>query len=361
MIKVCFAFNNLQVADGVARSVIAIANSLVLTNSFEIYLRPLFKCDLNARQMLDRRVKVKPVFGFYFKGMGRILEKLSCTYLHRFIYQDNKYDVEIGFQHGVSTCAVASGKNDLAKKIIWVHGLDEKISFRKYYEHVNRVVAVSNENAMKLKSVLSSSCDVRCCYNIIDEEVVWNKAKEHVVNLNYGIEIVNFIAVGRLSPEKGFDRIIKAASVLKKEKQKFKVIIIGGGIEESRLRSMIVESKLQNNIIMIGEQENPYKYMARSDVLICSSKTEGMSTVCMEACLLNVPVITTSVGGSREIIGMANSGMIVENSDEGILDGMRYILNNKAELLKWKRKLKYARGNFYKAERINDIINVISN
>ncbi|MFQ7526588.1 MAG: hypothetical protein ACLRMN_02375 [Mediterraneibacter gnavus] len=54
-------------------------------------------------------VVVKPVLGFYFSGMSRILNRLPGALLHKLVFGMKESDIEIGFQHGTATRAVVSG------------------------------------------------------------------------------------------------------------------------------------------------------------------------------------------------------------------------------------------------------------
>ena len=79
---------------------------------------------------------------------------------------------------------------------------------------------------------------------------------------------------------------------------------------------------------LLGYQTNPYKYMAKSDLYICPSYTEALGTTCIESLLLGVPVVTTNVPGSQDILGDSNCGSIVENTDESLYSGIKKILKN---------------------------------
>ena len=74
---------------------------------------------------------------------------------------------------------------------------------------------------------------------------------------------------------------------------------------------------------MEGFQSNPYSYMKRSDLYVCSSYVEGFSTVVSEAVILGIPVVTTESSGMREILGDSEYGLITENSDESLYQGMK--------------------------------------
>ena len=157
--KICLIFNHLQLQDGVCRSAIAIANRLAGYPSIEITLIPLFKVDKECYKYIDKRVAVKKVFGFYFRGFTRIVSQIPSSLLYKYIVGD-KYDVNIAFQFGLSIRIVAVGVNDNHKSIAWMHGYDEDLVYADDYKKIGKVVCVSQSNAQRLKSELPDLVDV---------------------------------------------------------------------------------------------------------------------------------------------------------------------------------------------------------
>ena len=71
MKKICFAFNHLEYSGGVSRVAIGIANHLAENPNVEVTLRPLFKCEKSIVSQLNPKIIVRPLFGFYFRGLHR--------------------------------------------------------------------------------------------------------------------------------------------------------------------------------------------------------------------------------------------------------------------------------------------------
>ena len=74
--------------------------------------------------------------------------------------------------------------------------------------------------------------------------------------------------------------------------------------------------------------------------------------------MLGVPVISTDVSGAREIISDSETGLVVQNSDNGIFEGMKEVLSNPSVVGEWKQKLDSTRVRFSKKERINHLLEV---
>ena len=133
MKKICLMFNHLQYQDGVSRSAIAIANNLTRMQLAEVTLMPLFINDKSSHSLVDCGVKIKPVFGFYFKGFASLIHKLPMCLFSRLVYGQDKYDIEVAFQYGLSLrCVAAHGSS--AAKYAWVHTYDEGLRFKSEYE-----------------------------------------------------------------------------------------------------------------------------------------------------------------------------------------------------------------------------------
>ena len=77
-----------------------------------------------------------------------------------------------------------------------------------------------------------------------------------------------------------------------------------------------------------GFADNPYPFMRNADMLVCSSKSEGFSTFVTEGVILGKPIVTTDCTGMREILGDSEYGLICENDEDGIYEGMKKMLSD---------------------------------
>ena len=111
----------------------------------------------------------------------------------------------------------------------------------------------------------------------------------------------NFLAVGRLSPVKGFDILIEALSLIKN--RDFCLTIIGDGELKSELRELSFKFGISDIVFFEGFQQNPYAWYTNVDALILSSHYEGYPNVVLESLACNTPVISTpAIGGVSEIL-----------------------------------------------------------
>ena len=84
---------------------------------------------------------------------------------------------------------------------------------------------------------------------------------------------------------------------------KCRLVILGDGPERSKLEKLIIDKNQQENIYLLGLQENPFHYLKRSDLFVLSSNWEGFGNVVFEALTCAIPVISTDCEfGPNEII-----------------------------------------------------------
>ena len=102
---------------------------------------------------------------------------------------------------------------------------------------------------------------------------------------------------------------------------------------------------------MTGMQKNPYPYIKDADLLVCSSYYEGYNLTVAEALIIGTPVLSTDCTGPREILDGGEYGMIVENSDEGLYNGLKRCCDDSALLKKYREKAKL-RHDFFDEDRI---------
>ena len=347
--------NHFQYQDGVCRAAIGMANSLAQIEAYNVTLCPLFKFETNMLSELDERVIIKPVFKTYFRGFQRIVDLIPKSVLHKLIVGE-KYDVEIGYCMRMPIQIVAAAnKNGSKRYFTWMHGYDEGLSLHKEYMRIGRVICVSKQNADRLKSESKGHFSVDYAHNIVDEKAVIESGQEVIpVDRPNGIL---FSSVGRFTHEKGFLRLIGVVNRLNEAGYIFHLWLIGNGPEMVDIKEEINKLGIKN-VNLLGEQDNPHAYTAKSDLFICSSYSEGYSTACTEAIMLGVPVISTDVPGAREIVEESNVGMVVRNDDDALYEGLKRILDDEVILSTWHKEIK--RDGFSSSSRIQSIINIIS-
>ena len=76
------------------------------------------------------------------------------------------------------------------------------------------------------------------------------------------------------------------------------------------IETAIFENDLQDYVHLLGYDRNPYKYVSKMDLFVCSSYEEGYSTAVTESIVVGTPIITTNCAGMDEIIGNSEAGIM---------------------------------------------------
>lgn len=119
------------------------------------------------------------------------------------------------------------------------------------------------------------------------------------------------VAAGRLADAKNYPLMIEAFAALG-QKMPVRLCILGEGELEGPLRQLIAARGLGDSVSLAGFQANPWKYIARADVFLLTSRYEGFGNVLIEAMACGVPVVATASAGTRDIVQHGLDGMLVE-------------------------------------------------
>ena len=104
--------------------------------------------------------------------------------------------------------------------------------------------------------------------------------------------------------------------------------IIGDGEKREELNSIKKDESI-NNVELKGFYSNPYPLLKQAYLYICSSLYEGYSTAVSESICLGAPVLTTNCSGMDEILDNGKYGMIVDNDEDSLYNGLIKILSDK--------------------------------
>ena len=219
------------------------------------------------------------------------------------------------------------------KTVKYVHGdpgtnpdyRNEAENHRELLSRFDRIVCVSNSawNAFRRLSGLTQGVELH--YNPMNSENV-RRLAEAEADLP-GSDLPYICAVGRLSTEKAFERLIVIHKRLLERGIAHRLVIVGDGPDGDFLRRLIRAMGLEETVIMAGYQPNPYPYMKHSRFLVSSSYTEGLPVIAMEALCLGVPMVTPidSVG---EVFGGESCGLITENTNPALEEAVARMLTD---------------------------------
>lgn len=164
--------------------------------------------------------------------------------------------------------------------------------------------------------------------NVVDSERVLAGASEPA-----SAEATEFIdrasqlivAVGRLSQEKGHDRLLKC---LAHDNSNLHLLVVGGGPELESLRSLSYHLGLDDRVFFTGQVLNPYPLIVKASAVALLSRWEGQGLALLEAMILKRPIVATDIPGPRSIVN-AFGGTLVSNDDVGVAKALQLIALDK--------------------------------
>jgi glycosyltransferase involved in cell wall biosynthesis len=261
----------------------------------------------------------------------------------------NKYDFAISFAT-YSTPGAFLALNGSKRNAIWIHS-----DYYSLYDHnvkrmdnffkiikISKFKSVIFVDETCMENILNNTKikikNPKIINNIVDYKTILKKSKNNI-SLKRENK-VTFLNVGRMDDKsKKLYRIFDAALRLKNENYDFKIIILGNGPDYKKYNDYVKNKNLKKYIKFYGQKINPYPFFLISDAVLLCSKYEGYPNVFHEAMVLNKPIITTQVTGTKDILG--KYGIVVENNDSAIYNGMKkfidygYVIKNKFDCNKY--------------------------
>ena len=361
MKKIRLLFMIPTLAHGGAEKVLVNLVNNLNKERFDVTVLALFDGGVN-KQFLKPWIKFKACMPHTFRGNIHVLKLFSPERLYKFfIPKECEFDILISYLEGATARIISGCNNANVKLISWIHVEQHtrkaaSLSFRsekeagRCYSKFHNTICVAKtvkEDFFRIFPEISS-CEV--LYNTVESDQIISMSNEAATEM-IDDKKIRLIAVGTLKEMKAFDRLLRITKRLINEKYKVHLYILGRGPLENQFRSFIEENNLSDSITLLGYQTNPYKYMAKSDIFICSSHREGFSTATTEALILGVPVCTVEVSGMKEMLGNNNEyGIITENNEEALYQGIRQLLDN-PDLLVYYQKRAAMRGKYFNTKQ----------
>lgn len=292
----------------------------------------------------------KKLFSYWF----RFCAELKVAY--QFFVKDD-YDIEVAYLETVATKVISQSTNQNAVKLAWVHcDLSQKEGMvsatdklRKQYQVYDKIICVSQDVQVGFQKLFGNRFSTLVLNNVIDEEEIFKKAEEKI-EWFCDSDKKRLLAVGRLTHEKNFSHLIDTCAKLFNAGCQFQLLILGEGPERENLERQIQELRIEEIVELKGFCVNPYPYMKKADIIVCSSLYEGISTVVQEALILGRPVVTTPCTGMKELLGNSEYGLIAENTDDGLYKSLSFMLTTDQMLTEYSKKAS-SRGSFFYKEK----------
>lgn len=297
----------------------------------------------------------------------RLLKKYPKI-LYKRKLANKQYDIEFAAIHGFMD-EILNSPLKSSKKLMWIHNdLTQvegytKDKIRRFFNY-DKVMVISKKIQETFEDLAVSpeeKSKIVRIYNPLDTQEILTKSEGDIEQYHFEDSIPSFISVGTVFPQKGFDRLLKVHKKLLDEGLMHQLLIVGDGYDFENIKKLKSDLKLDNTATMLGFTDNPYPYFKKADFYILSSRYEGFPTVLFEAMTLKKNIIATNVSGVKEMLNDGEFGLITENSENGIYNGMKQALINPESFTTYQDKLKNYEMPFNLKNSVKGITDIIDN
>lgn len=257
----------------------------------------------------------------------------------------DEYDYVIAYKADDALVASLPSKFKAKQKILWVHAKfpDQKkfhLWYKKIIKEFSRVICVSNSIKHHVEELFCNvnKQNISVIHNLFDINGILLKSNDDNLPVMASSSIVT---VGRLSPEKGQQMIPAATRMLLDAGHDVYWYLVGDGSLRDEIERECERYGVEDHVILLGTQMNPYPYIKGCDIYVQPSFTEGYCTTTVEAKILHKPIVTTDAPGMREQFKSGENGLIVDAmTPEALFEGIKTLLEAPELCRKFTENLK---------------------
>ena len=209
----------------------------------------------------------------------------------------------------------------MAKSLVGIRSSFESIQnsleLRIAERFADAFITNSESAAARIKSEKPS---VRQVYVVPNAVIVDFEAREAVrekltQELGLRPEALWLIAIGRMEQLKHFDELLEVAASLREKHCNFQLILIGGGAEESYLKQLSQQLRLEDYVRITGEIPNANRWLKGFDIFCMPSVSEGLPNVVMEAAAAGLPIVTWQLPFYEELLTPDETALMAAPGD----------------------------------------------
>ena len=351
---------------GEERVLINVLKNLVELN-YDVDL--LITWDHRENNLFENEIPEKVNYEFLFEnydGKSKIIKEIfrlraKSSYLKKVekIVKERKYDIVIDYSSNLLKY------KDLDIKVpvfAWIHfslTFGEKLSgekvekYKKQYKKYDKILAICDTMKDEFVEILGMDKNkVELVYNPINLEIIKKKAEN--INLKYKNYLNDdyFLQVSRLTQQKQPEHLVDIYYKLKQCGIKEKLYFIGNGEKIELIKQKIKEYKLENDVILLGQIENPYPFFKNAKLFVHTAKYEGLPTVLLESLAFGTPVVSYDCPtGPKDILGKNSEygELISLNNKDEFVEKVYELMNNDKKYENYK-KMSLIRTNDFSME-----------
>lgn len=254
------------------------------------------------------------------RRLRAIVERAGAAAISTFLHKSHVLGLALRLTPGRRLPVIAN-VHEVARYLDYHHGPRDRFLMRQFMKYgfpaMDLVVAVADgvrQDLVDEFGVPARKVVIR--RNPMDLDGIRRRAAEPVeLPASLASDGPLIVAVGRLVRIKGFDVLLRAWARLLPE-LRARLVIVGDGEERLSLARLVTELGLSDRVALAGQQTNPWKYLARADLVVLSSRTEAFPTVIGEALALGRAIVATDCSaGVREYLDDGRCGVLVPPED----------------------------------------------
>lgn len=269
-----------------------------------------------------------------------------CRKLLPKIQKDVEYDLAISF---LTPHYFVAEKVYAKKKMAWIHTdysvvqIDSKseLGMWKTYDYIASISDAVTDSFLNVFPSLEKK--IVMIENILPKTLIEKQAQVEIGE-EFLEKSINLLSVGRFSSAKNFDNVPDICKRIREHGIDVRWYLIGYGGDEGLIRQKILESGMQDYVIILGKKDNPYPYIKKCNIYVQPSRYEGKCVAVREAQMLGKPVIITNYATAKSQLEDGVDGIIVPMENEECASKICSILTDddlKRELVANEKKRDY--------------------
>ena len=349
-IRILFMIPNL--GHGGAEKVLVNLVNHMDKRKFNITVMTLYDEGVN-KKFLSEEINYKTCLRKSFTGVSQFLKLSTPEKLYSKFVKD-EYDIVVSYLEGQTARIVSGCQNPNTKLVSWIHveqhtKKNVARAFRSFKE-MNRCYLKFDKTICVSYFVQKDFCSLipvknaEVLYNTIESDKICQLSNEDVEIDIFNKEEIKICGIGTLKKSKGFDRLLRIHKKLFDQGYPVHTYILGEGEEKKSLEKFVQNEGIKETVTFLGYKTNPYKYLKKCDLFVCTSFAEGFSTAATEALIVGTPVCTVEVSGMKEMLGENNEyGIVTSNNEKDCYLAIKRLLDN-PELLQYYKMQALKRG-----------------
>ena len=335
-------------------------NLFIISNYLSTRLRGILLITINKKyNHLFKNIKILTSNTNFWNNFSRRIKYLVCLIILIKAFLKNKNYVVLAFQANLYCTIICKlfGIKIIVRSNSSPSGWSRNFIKKFMYKNLLNLTDCIIVNSLDFQKEFKKLFNVKsvCIYNPLNKKEIISKSKKKINFPFFEKEEnqLNIVNVARFTDQKDHLTLLKAVNLIK-NKINFKLLIIGRGVNKEKMQNFIKKNSLDKRIKIINFQNNPFKYIGKSNLFILSSKFEGLPNVLLEAITLKKFVISSNCPtGPREILSSGKGGELFKIGDYKTLS--RKIITFHTNKSKFQKKINFSFKSLYRFDYYHNL------